>query len=309
LVGITVGISFATLILSINAIMFVVLLFMRILLPQQLYWKNIKHTFTQYHWNWLLFKWGKIKVVYEGESSSLRKGEPALMISNHQDDLDFGMFVIVYQEQGIRSAETKWISKKSVSFIPFFGWVHWLTGDLFLNRSWESDGPSIKTWLSKFKERNFKRIVIFPEGTRVRNKKKFEDSNTFASQNNLPLMKNVLYPRTKGFSLIAKYFRDNPGCVDYVYDFTFGYNGGGVGFWKFFQGPIYTDIHVFVRRHRISDIGVEGDDFADWCIKRFQIKEKLLDYFNQHGKFPSVDEAIKIERQIEKGKGKITGSK
>lgn len=116
------------------------------------------------------------------------------MIINHQDDLDFGVGIIVYRSQDIRAAECKWISKRSVSFIPFFGWVHYLvgmligafwsasitsTGDLYLHRSYETDAENIRQWLSKFKERGFKRIVIFPEGTRSRNKQKLLDSQKY----------------------------------------------------------------------------------------------------------------------------------
>ena len=153
-------------------------------------------------------------------------------------------------------------------YLPYSLYV----GDLFLDRNYETDADNIRKWLSKFKERGFKRIVIFPEGTRSRNKQKLHDSqeyhffccctfvvqyavtvvqccigllldsNRFAKKNNLPPLNNVLYPRTKGFSLIAKYCKDNPGVVDYVYDYTFGYGGGGVGVWTFLQGPVYTGI-------------------------------------------------------------------
>jgi len=304
-VGVVAGFVIASAIIGINAVMFIALLLLKICLPDLLYWKSIKYFFTQYHWNWLLFKWGKIRVVFEGESDSLPKGETAFMISNHQDDLDFGVFIIVYQSQGIRSAETKWISKRSVSYIPFFGWVHYIIGDLFLDRNYETDADNIRKWLSKFKERGFKRIVIFPEGTRSRNKQKLRDSQEFAKKNNLPPLNNVLYPRTKGFSLIAKYCKDNPGAVDYVYDYTFGYGGGGVGIWTFIQGPVYTDIHVHVTRHKIQDIGTDRDDFGNWCAKRFQVKDKLLDYFAEHGKFPNVLDTLKLERELEKGKGKV----
>lgn len=33
-------------------------------------------------------------------------------------------------ENGILASEMKWVSKNIVAFIPFVGWVHWLTGIL-----------------------------------------------------------------------------------------------------------------------------------------------------------------------------------
>lgn len=292
------GVVLMFIIFVVNAGMFAILLSLKLLLPTKMYWGLTKYFFTQYHWKWLLFNMGKIKVKYEGESDTLPKGEPALMFSNHQDDLDFGIFLITYMENGIRSTETKWVAKTAVSYIPFFGWVHWLVGDLFLKRSWEKDAAHIRDWLSKFKERQFKRIVIFPEGTRSRNKKKLIESQQFAKDHGLPVLDHVLYPRTKGFSFIAKYFRDHPGSVDYVYDYTFGYNPSGVGIGQFAQGPIPVDIHIYVSRHKISEIGKEESDFASWCVKRFQVKDQLLKYFEQHLCFPSVKEVAQIEKKL-----------
>jgi len=303
IIGTISAVVMGCIMLGLNAVMFFMLLTLKICLPTRLYWKSTRYVFTQYHWKWLLFHWGKITVVFEGET--VPKGETALMICNHQDDLDFGVFIVVYQSQGIRSCETKWISKRSVSFIPFFGWVHKLTGDLFLYRNYETDAERIRSWLSKFHERHFKRIVIFPEGTRSRNKQKLQDSQEFARQHNLPPLNNVLYPRTKGFSLIAQYCKDHPGVVDYIYDYTFGYGGGGVGIWTFLQGPVYTDIHIHLTRHKIQDIGTDSDDFAKFCVKRFQVKDKLLDYFNEYGHFPNAQETAKLERDLEKGKAKV----
>ncbi len=95
-------------------------------------------------------------------------------------------------------------------------------------------------------------IVIFPEGTRSRNPTKLLESQEFAKKNNLPVLKRVLYPRTKGFSMIAKYFYDNPGSVDYVYDYTFGYYPAGVGIERFAQGPIPVGILKYIPTKTIQ---------------------------------------------------------
>eukprot|EP01111_Echinosteliopsis_oligospora_P012249 TRINITY_DN4174_c0_g1_i1.p1 TRINITY_DN4174_c0_g1~~TRINITY_DN4174_c0_g1_i1.p1 ORF type:complete len:315 (+),score=37.65 TRINITY_DN4174_c0_g1_i1:153-1097(+) len=295
-----IGIIFTTLILLLLAIIYsvelIVLLVLR-LLPSDIYWKCVKYVYTQYHWVWLLQNWGRVKMIYSGETNT-PKGEPALMIVNHQDDLDFGAGPIVYMHHGIKSAETKWVSKASVRLIPLFGWVHYLTGDLFLHRSWEADAENIKHWLSKFRQRHFKRMVIFPEGTRSRSSKKMSESQEFARKNGLPVLNHVLYPRTKGFALMAKYLRDNPGTIDYVYDVTFGYYPGGVGLFTFLQGPIYTNIHVFVARHKLTDIGETEADFASWCTRRFQLKDKLMQHFEKFHEFPSLEEANKMEKDL-----------
>lgn len=48
---------------------------------------------------------------------------------------------------------------------------------------------------------------------------------------------------------MAKYFHDNPGTIDYVYDYTFGYYPAGVGIEQFAQGPIPVGIFTFCLRN------------------------------------------------------------
>lgn len=109
--------------------------------------------------------------------------------------------------------------------------------------------------MSSFKERGFKRIVLYPEGTRLRNYRKLIESQEFAKKHNLPILNNVLYPRTKGFSIITKYFQENPGSIDCVYDITFGYEKGGISFWKLFSTPnCHIHAHVHIKRFEIKNL-------------------------------------------------------
>jgi len=260
-------------------------------------------------WTFLLDHWASIRITFCGDNNKVEPEESAIMISNHQDDLDIAVMIKAYQMGGIWSVETKYIIKQSVAYIPFFGWSHYLLGDLFVKRRFEEDEKNIKEWLSAFTTRGFKRIVLFPEGTRMRNGKKLEESQQFARKNNLPVLNHVLYPRTKGFTLIVKYFRDqlarkdNDGNmqqrsdasvgskgVECIYDLTFGYVGGGYGLFEFLTGPPHKDIHIHISRHQIKDLPSTEEGLAQWCFCQFQIKDRLMQFFKMNNRFPSQQE-------------------
>lgn len=52
----------------------------------------------------------------------------------------------------------------SVIYVPFFGLVHWLLGDVFLQRKWEQDQQTMTNFTRNFPQSLSKWLVIFPEG-------------------------------------------------------------------------------------------------------------------------------------------------
>eukprot|EP01112_Ceratiomyxa_fruticulosa_P008308 TRINITY_DN2152_c0_g1_i1.p1 TRINITY_DN2152_c0_g1~~TRINITY_DN2152_c0_g1_i1.p1 ORF type:complete len:320 (+),score=41.79 TRINITY_DN2152_c0_g1_i1:82-1041(+) len=301
IVAISFGTFLAIFILSYYALCFVLLAIGKIFCSNTVYWRKwIHYCYTQTIWMFLLTNWSRINVKYVGEANTLPKREAALVMSNHQDDLDFGVLIYAYIYHGIRSAETKWIAKRSISWIPFFGWTHYLMGDLYLARKWEDDLPNIQNWLSKFSERGFKRMVIFPEGTRSRDPKKLKASQDFAKKNDLPILNNVLLPRTKGVALIIKYLQDNPGIIDCVYDMTLYYGGGGIGIGRFLRGPSYTDVYIYYSKVLVKDIPKSEEEISHWCLQRFQLKDKLIDYFKSNDHFPNKETENKMWQEIQK---------
>lgn len=90
---------------------------------------------------------------------------------------------------------------------------------------------------------------------------------------------------------------DNP---EWLYDLTIGYQGV-----KANENPedVYTipsifstcrypkQIHVHIRRFKISDLPKDDDAFAQWMFDRFVEKDQLMAHFYEHGKFPGECDA------------------
>ncbi|MDX1639689.1 MAG: lysophospholipid acyltransferase family protein [Balneolaceae bacterium] len=85
-------------------------------------------------------------------------GRPTIFVANHQSFLDMPLTYLLPWTM-------KWVSKKSLFYIPFLGWITWMTGHLGIDRRSLS---SVKR-LDKLVEPIQAGIpaMIFPEGTRT----------------------------------------------------------------------------------------------------------------------------------------------
>ncbi len=82
---------------------------------------------------------------------------PTVFISNHQSFLDMAVaYHLPWQ--------MKWVSKRSLAFIPVMGWLVWLTGHLTINRKSKSALKRLGSLVQPLKDKV--PVMIFPEGTR-----------------------------------------------------------------------------------------------------------------------------------------------
>lgn len=122
-----------------------------------------------------------------GSSSSI------LMVSNHICAMDTVLLGMVSNALG---KNARFIAKDRLKWVPVLGWGMYLSDYLFIKRSWAVDAERIKQWC--FNQKTGTSLIIYPEGTRYTEKKR-EYSVNYSRKNNLPVFKNVLYPRTKGY--------------------------------------------------------------------------------------------------------------
>lgn len=86
----------------------------------------------------------------------------AIYIANHQNNYD------MVTASSIVQPPTVTVGKKSLIWIPFFGLLYWLTGNLLIDRNNRSRAHStIAAVADQFKKRRIS-IWMFPEGTRSR---------------------------------------------------------------------------------------------------------------------------------------------
>lgn len=102
-----------------------------------------------------------LKVEYRFPNS-INKLSRAIYIGNHQNNYD--MVTISYMVR----PRTVSVGKKSLIWIPFFGILYWITGNIFLDRENRTKAHSTMTQLAhRINEDNLS-IWMFPEGTRSR---------------------------------------------------------------------------------------------------------------------------------------------
>ena len=113
-----------------------------------------------------IFSWAApvlgVKVVVR--KPKVERSEPCIFLANHQNNFD------MFTHTAAVPRGTVSLGKKSLAWIPFFGQIYWLSGNILIdrknrNRAFETMAQTAK----KIKDKCLS-IWIFPEGTRSRGK-------------------------------------------------------------------------------------------------------------------------------------------
>lgn len=123
--------------------------------------RNPKHVYTLGQAFGKVSKIMGIKIILRASEASKDVGN-AVYIANHQSNWD-----LITVSNAIRPRVVT-VGKKSLAFIPLFGTIYWLSGNILIDRSNRSKAMNtINQVVEKIKERNVS-IWMFPEGTRSR---------------------------------------------------------------------------------------------------------------------------------------------
>lgn len=92
----------------------------------------------------------------------MNENHPAVFIANHQNTLD------LFVHGSLQRVPAVAIGKKELKWIPFFGWIFWLSGQIMIDRqSNERAIASLRQAGERMRRENLS-CWIFPEGTRSR---------------------------------------------------------------------------------------------------------------------------------------------
>lgn len=222
------------------------------------------------------------KIHVEITGDDVPKAENAIVLPNHQEMSDIPT-IFRFARKKDRLGDLKWFVKDILKYVPGVGWGMVFLDCLFIKRDWTSDKDKIKAVFQNVITNNVPLwIITFPEGTRVK-PHKIEASQKYAEKRNLPKLKHVLLPRTKGFVATCEGLR---GHVEAVYDLTIGYTKGVPTIIQFAKG--YTRlIHLHVRRFKLDDLPTDPVALSEWLVNLFEQKDQLLDDFYKNGSFPA----------------------
>jgi 1-acyl-sn-glycerol-3-phosphate acyltransferase len=200
------------------------------------------------------------------------------MISNHLSSLDFLAKMAVVLRMGFSGGNILTIMKKSVKYIPVIGWTPYLQGGLLLNRNWNEDKDPLT---EKFKQLNDPEeypqpylFGMYPEGTR-KTVEKLADAQLFEESRGLPILHNVLCPRTKGFVCVVQHLRQS--CKRII-DLTIAYEPNALNILDVFFKPGFQTrrIYIHVDVLEMSQLPEEEKELEQWLYKQFQKKDEWL---------------------------------
>ncbi|KAM1079490.1 hypothetical protein ACFX13_014561 [Malus domestica] len=225
---------------------------------------------------WLIDWWAgvKIQVYTDPETFCLMGKEHALVMCNHRSDIDWLVGWVLAQRSGCLGSALA-VMKKSSKFLPVIGWSMWFSEYLFLERSWAKDESTLKLGLQRLKDypQPFW-LALFVEGTRF-TQAKLLAAQEYAASTGLPVPRNVLIPRTKGFVSAVSNMRS---FVPAIYDVTVAIPKASPSptMLRLFEGRPSV-VHVHIKRHLMRALPETDDAVAQWCKDIFVAKDALLD--------------------------------
>ncbi|KAF2324504.1 hypothetical protein GH714_014875 [Hevea brasiliensis] len=232
-------------------------------------------------WPFLFEKINGTKVVFSG--NAVPPKERVLIISNHRTEVDWMYLWDLALRKGCLGS-IKYILKSSLMKLPVFGWGFHILEFISVDRKWEVDEPVMHQMLSTFKDpRDRLWLALFPEGTDFTELKCLR-SKKFAAEVGLPVLTNVLLPKTKGFCLCLEVLRSS---LDAVYDISIAYKHQCPTFLDNVFGVDPAEVHIHIRRIPVKDIPASDSEAATWLMNTFQLKDRLLSDFKIHGHFPN----------------------
>jgi 1-acyl-sn-glycerol-3-phosphate acyltransferase len=110
-------------------------------------------------WTWAVLRIGGIRLRVEG-LERLDSKRPYIFMANHRSNIDIPVLI-----QALPRFQLRWLAKKELLYVPFFGLALWASRHIIVERSNLSKAMAS---LRKAREKigSGISVVIFPEGTR-----------------------------------------------------------------------------------------------------------------------------------------------
>nr|QYJ54459.1 lysophosphatidic acid acyltransferase 2 [Consolida ajacis] len=225
---------------------------------------------------WLIDWWAhvKIQIYMDPEEYKLVGKEHALFLANHKSDIDWLLGWVFAQRSGCLGCAPA-VMKKSLKFLPVIGWTMWFSEYLFLERNWAKDESTLKSGLRRLEDFPCPFwLALFVEGTRF-TKAKLLAAQEYAASAGLPVPRNVLIPRTKGFVSAVTNMRT---FVPAIYDATVAVpkDQPSPTMLRLLKGQSSV-VHAHIKRHSMNELPETEEGIAQWCRDIFVEKDALLD--------------------------------
>ncbi|KAB5532322.1 hypothetical protein DKX38_018992 [Salix brachista] len=149
---------------------------------------------------------------------------------------------------------------------------------------WVCDNGQPKTAFVTFKDPKALEIALLLSMSYVMhfnfcnlNEQKCQRSQKFASEVGLPVLKNVVLLKTRGFCL----------CLEVISFLTYCIYAPAAYFLDNVFGTDPSEVHIHVRRIPAKVMPASDSEAATWLMDRVQLKDRLLSDFKPHSHFPN----------------------
>jgi 1-acyl-sn-glycerol-3-phosphate acyltransferase len=193
-------------------------------------------------WTWMILKIGGISLRVDG-LNHVDSGKPYIFMVNHQSNLDIPVLV-----QSLAGFQLRWIAKKELLRIPFFGWAMWASKHIIVDRT---NRLSAVRSLQTAKKRLTAgiSIVVFPEGTRSRSGKLLpfkKGGLLLATQTNTAVVPVTI--NGSGARLPVGAWRVNPGTIEVTIGEPIAVEGYGPGNLRLLSAEVRRAIEAHLRQ-------------------------------------------------------------
>ena len=203
-----------------------------------------------------------------------------IIICNHTSTLDFLLIMSYLQEFDIQSYN--FVFKNEITYTPGFGFVMYASPDIKLNRNWEQDKETLGKQLDKLKPNGKKQVIlIFPEGTRL-TEKKLKEGQEYSKSNNLPVFENLMVPKSKGLWFIVNHLNQS-NKLGRIWDTTLifpNYIQKSINASDIF-GKSIGDVKTVWREIELDENFHQQEGFKNWLINLWITKDSLIKYHDK----------------------------
>ena len=216
-----------------------------------------------------------------------------IIICNHISACDIPILTTYLKHFNIDSYN--FVLKNDIVYSPGIGLITYASSDIKVNRNWTEDKKLISKQLDKINNNGKKQIIlIFPEGTRL-SEDKLKEAQTFSINNNMPVFKNVLVPKSKGLQTIITNLKESKK-LGRIWDTTLimpKFIGKSVNVIKLL-GKSLDNIYMKWEQVHLPDNFNSNDIFKNWLLNIWVKKDIFIQNYKDYN-YEDINSSINIK--------------